>query len=170
MSDRYTRIPELWVHSRRPSAFPLEYKHTMKWCFKEVWESKVKKREKGNQLVSLSQKLLCSFSWPSVGSYSSQNSPHQFRHQASGWMSRLCTVSNSDASGSSLDHKLCPNLSTCYHLICHLLYHDITYAIVEDFHPITQRRTPNKSDIQNSTLRHFVQCNYENSRLKVQML
>ncbi len=55
MSDSYTRIPELWVHSRRPSAFPLEYKEMMKRSFKKMWESKAKKRVKGYQLVSSSK-------------------------------------------------------------------------------------------------------------------
>jgi len=40
MSDRYTRMPELWINSRGPSVFPLEYMGMMKQSLKEMWESK----------------------------------------------------------------------------------------------------------------------------------
>lgn len=76
MSDRYTRIPELWVHSRRPSALPLEYKEMMKRSFKEVRESRAKTRR---ERIPAGLFIKSSFSWPSVGSYSSQNSLYQFK-------------------------------------------------------------------------------------------
>lgn len=98
MSDRYTRIPELWVHSRRPSAFPLEYKEMMKRSFKEVRESKAqKRREKGYQLVSLSKGSFA----PSHGHLwaPTHNKTARINSDAGhpGWMSgpRLCTVKQS---------------------------------------------------------------------------
>lgn len=108
MSDRYTRIPELRAHSRRPSAFPLEYKEMMKRSCKEVWESKAKKRGEGYQLASSSKApllLLMAICGLLL------ITKHQLTDPAHADRSWGC---NSDAAASNLALKLW--LTTCCHL------------------------------------------------------
>lgn len=116
MSDRYTGIRALGVHSRRPSAFPLEYKERKWWDSPwRRWERAKQRKERKDTSWPLHQKLFLLLLMAICGLLPiTKQLTWIHRDRASGLITELWqwTVRISDAAGSNLAHKLCPDLTT----------------------------------------------------------